>query len=268
MKNKTVLITGASSGIGEALAMEFAARGARLVLCARREERLARLVSTIESRGGRAIAARCDVNREGDVERAVQAATARFGALDVAVANAGFGVVGAFSSLTLEDYRRQFETNVFGLVRTVYAVMPALKRSKGRLAFTGSITSYFSAPASSAYSMSKFAVRALAEALEHELRPAGVSVTLLSPGLVVSELRKVDNAGVFHARATTGPTRLHMPADVAARKLVGAIACRRREIVITAHGKILVFLAQHMPFVLRLLFRMGLKGRGAVELPG
>ena len=118
------------------------------------------------------------------------------------MANAGFGVVGPIERLTLDDYRRQFETNVFGVLRTVFATLAELRRSRGRLVIVGSVSGHVALPNASPYAMSKFAVRALAQALDFELRPTGVSVTLVSPGFVDTELHQVDNRGVRHPEVT------------------------------------------------------------------
>jgi short-subunit dehydrogenase len=260
---QVALITGASSGIGAALAREFARHGADLALLARRQDRLAALSAEIERQGRRALVLAADVTVDGDVERAVAAARVAFGRLDVVVANAGFGVVGPIESLTLDDYRRQFETNVFGVLRTVRASLEALKASRGRLAIVGSVAGYIATPGASPYSMSKFAVRGLAQALGHELGRAGVSVTLVTPGYVESEIHRVDNTGVFHAEAREPiPAWLIMPAPRAARQIVRAIARRRREVVITGHGKVGVFLQRHAPWLIAATIRVaGLKAR-------
>ena len=243
-----VFITGASAGIGAALAREFASRGARLALTARRVGRLEALAAELRLRGTQAIAIPCDVTRDDDVEKAAAATRDAFGRIDVVIANAGFGVVGFLERLTLDDYRRQFETNVFGVLRTIYATLDDLKRSRGRLAIIGSVTGHVAMPSGSPYAMSKFAVRALAEALRNELRPAGVAVTLISPGLVESELRLVDNRGVLHEGAhDIAPSWLRMSAPAAARAIATAIARGRREAVITGHGKALVFFQRHLP---------------------
>ena len=170
---KSVLITGASSGIGEALAREFAGRGAAIALLGRRTDRLDALAGELRGTGRRAIAVPCDVTHDGDLEAAVARATGEFGRLDVAVANAGFGVVGNVADLSLDDYRRQFETNVFGVLRTVHAVLGPLTGTRGTLVLIGSVSGHLAAPGASAYSMSKFAVRALAGALRGELAPRG-----------------------------------------------------------------------------------------------
>src|SRR5262245_47431229 len=129
--NQVIFITGASSGIGEALAKAFAQEGAQVALAARRVDRLEDLSREINSSGRQTMALPCDVTKDGDLEKAVEAVRKQFGKIDIAVANAGFGVAGNFEKLKLEDYRRQFETNVFGVLRTLYATLEDLKKSKG-----------------------------------------------------------------------------------------------------------------------------------------
>jgi short-subunit dehydrogenase len=234
------------------------------VLLARRADRLAALAAELEAGGRRALALAADVTVEGDLERAVAATRAAFGRLDVVIANAGFGVVGPVERLTVDDYRRQFETNVFGVLRTIHATLGDLRASRGRLAIVGSVAGHVATPGSSPYAMSKFAVRALAEALGHEVARAGVSVTLVSPGFVESEIRRVDNTGALRAEVPEPiPAWLVMPADRAARLIVRAVARRRREVVITAHGKLAVFVQRHAPWLVSAVIRaFGVRSRG------
>ena len=249
-EGKVVLITGASSGLGEAMARVFAEEGASLVLAARREERLKALAGELAGAGRQAVVVRCDVTVDGDVERAVEAACDAFGHLDVAVANAGFGVVGSFERLTLDDFRRQFETNVFGVLRTAKAALPELKKSKGILVLVGSVSGHVGTPGASPYTMSKFAVRGLAASLYPELARDGVSVVLISPGYVETDIRKVDRFGRLHPDAKDPvPGWLRMPARVAAKQIVRAVAARRREAVITLHGKAAVIAERLFPCI-------------------
>jgi short-subunit dehydrogenase len=229
---------------------------------ARRRERLDALCAEIAATGSEAVAHVGDVTRRDDLDTAVALAVERYGRLDMAVANAGFGVVGPVEKLSVEDYRRQFETNVFAVLETIKASLGELRKARGRLVLVGSVAGYVATPNASPYAMSKFAIRALALALRPELEPHGVSVTLISPGFIESEIRQVDNRGGWHSRAKDPlPTWLPMRADVAAKKIVAAAYRRRREAIVTVHGKVIVWLQRFAPWVLRLAMRRGVKGR-------
>lgn len=256
-----VLVTGASSGIGAAVARRFAAQGAQVVLAARRADRLEQLATTLRGLGGDGLPIVCDVTRDGDPERAVALAVERWGGLDVAVANAGFGVTGRFAELTLDDYRRQFETNVVGVLRTAHAALPELLRSRGRLAVTGSVMGHVPMAGASPYVMSKFAVRGFCASIHDELRRQGVSVTHIAPGFVASEIRRVGNDGVLHAeRAEPVPAWMVADADRCARTIVRAIMRRRREQVVTGHGRVCVWLYRHLPWLVdAILWRAGVE---------
>jgi short-subunit dehydrogenase len=257
-----VLITGASSGIGAALARAYARRGADLALCARRTDRLEQVAAACRAAGARVLALACDVTRDGDLERAVAACERDFGGLDIAIANAGFAIKGRFAHLTLEDVRRQFETNVFGVVRTAKAALPALARTRGRLAIVGSAAGHLPGPGAAPYSMSKAAVGSLAESLGIELAESGVSVTLLSPGYVESEIRQVDNGGTLHAQAPdTPPARLIAKVDPVAEVMVRAIERRVRERVITGHARFAVLVRRLSPTLLRWIAARSWLGR-------
>jgi short-subunit dehydrogenase len=249
----SVLITGASSGIGAALAREYDKRGARIAILARRKDRLDKLAG--ELRDARPIA--CDVTDDASVQRAVREALAEFGELDVVIANAGIGLMGTVEELSIDDYRRQFETNVFGVLRTVKACIGTLKRTSGRIGLLGSVSGFLSLPGTSAYAMSKFAVRALSEALGAELANDGVSVTHLAPGFVESEIRKVDNAGNLHeSRRDPIPPMLVMSNERAAHEIATAVQGRRPEAVITNHGKAAMFVATRFPRTVHSIVRL------------
>ena len=263
-QDRAVLITGASSGIGEELAWQLGQAGAKLTLAARRKELLENLAQRIVAAGKRKpLVVQCDVTQDGDLQKAVAETACQWGKLDIVIANAGFGVVGPFKKLSVEDYRRQFETNVFGVLRTIYAALPEIERNHGNIAIVGSVTGWASTPGASAYAMSKFALRALANAITPELRLSGVKVTLISPGFVASNIRRVDNAGQFHEGAKDSvPGRLVMPTEKAVRQILSAIARGKREAIMTGHGKALVFLERFMPWVIRAVGRKMAAGRG------
>ena len=263
-QNKAVLITGASSGIGEELAVQLGKADARLTLTARRRGLLEELARRISDTGKPApLVLDADVTRDGEVERAVAETVRHFGKLDVVIANAGFGVVGPFEKLKLEDYRRQFETNVFGVLRTLYAALPEIRRTRGNIAIVGSVSGWGATPGASPYAMSKFAVRALANAITPELALSGVKVTLISPGFVASNIRRVDNRGTLHASAKDPiPAWLIMPTDKAVRQMLRAIARGKGEVIITGHGKAMVAIQRFAPWILRVAGRRIAATRG------
>jgi NADP-dependent 3-hydroxy acid dehydrogenase YdfG len=258
LAEKVVFVTGASSGIGEALVRQAARQGAAVVLAARRLERIARVAAEIEAAGGRASAVRCDVTRDGELESAVAHGLERFGRLDIAVANAGISVNGCVADLSVDDFRRQLDTNVLGVVRTVHATLPALRATRGALAFLGSTNGYLSLPGYSPYCASKHAVRALADCLRHELARSGVSVTHIAPGFVESEIRVVGDDGIVRADAVDPvPRWLQRSAAGAARQMLRAIRRRRAETIITGHAWLAIFLSRHAPWLVSAGLRVG-----------
>jgi len=259
---QVVFITGASAGIGRAMAKRFAAEGARVVLAARRRDKLQDVQQEIEQHGGEAVAVACDVTDRASLDKAVADAVEAYGRIDVAVANAGFGVSGLFNRVTPEDFRRQFDTNVFGVVDTTYAVLPHLVASKGRLVIIGSMLGRIGAPASSAYCASKFAVSGLAESLYYELAEQGVAVCLITPGIVESDIRKVDNQGVLHeGKGDPAPARLVMSAEKAAGLIADAVYKGRFETVLTGHARLFSFISRHFPRTFRFLALWKVRGK-------
>jgi NADP-dependent 3-hydroxy acid dehydrogenase YdfG len=176
------LITGASSGIGEATARQAAKAGFRLVLAARRIELLEELAGELGA-PDRALAVKCDVTEWADQEAMVETALSRFGRIDVALANAGFGASRGFLKDTPEHWKSMVLTNVYGAALTIRATLPALKESRGHLLLTGSVAGR-RALAGSLYSATKWAVTAMGEAARQELNGTGVRVTLVEPGMV------------------------------------------------------------------------------------
>jgi NADP-dependent 3-hydroxy acid dehydrogenase YdfG len=182
MPDPVFLITGASSGIGAATARAAAEAGYRLALAARSVDRLAELAAEL---GGeeRALAIKCDVTEWAEQEAMVAQVLERFGQLDVAFANAGFGAKRGFLSETPEFWRSMVLTNVYGAALTIRATVEALTASKGHLLLTGSVAGRRALPGS-LYSATKWAVTAMGEGARQELNGTGVRVTLIEPGAV------------------------------------------------------------------------------------
>lgn len=261
-EGKTVFITGASSGIGAALGRAFAEEGANVALAARRADRLEIVRGTVEAAGAKALALQCDVTDRASIDAAIEETVHAFGGLDVVVANAGFGVSGLFERLSTGDFRRQFDTNVFGVIDTIYAALPHLIASKGRVGVVASVMGRIGSPTTSPYCASKFALVGLCESLYFELADRGVSVTCINPGLVESNIRRVDNRNVFkESRPEPAAKWLIMPARKAARQIVKAIHRRKPEAVITGHGKLAVWFSRHFPRSLRFIMRQMTRGR-------
>lgn len=257
MKNtneNVVWITGASSGIGKAMAFEWAKLGYKVVLSARRTELLEQIGQQIKHAGGQALVVPVDIMDEKSIENAVQHIITTWGRLDVAVANAGFGVFGSIDKLTATDWNRQLQGNVIGLALTVKYALPYLKETKGRIGLVGSVGAYLPNPHLGAYGASKAAVHSIGQTLQVELMGTGVSCTTMHPGFVVSEIAKVDNEGVWHPdRPDPRPSDLMWPTDKAAKVMVRAILKRKRNYIFTGHGKVFVWLQQWFPGLMRLV---------------
>jgi NADP-dependent 3-hydroxy acid dehydrogenase YdfG len=188
------LITGASSGIGEAIAEALAARGAHLALAARRVDRLRALADRFAGAGGggETLVIPCDVREAEQVEAAVRQTTERWGRLDALVANAGFGWRGPLVEGDPRRWKEMLDTNVYGLLLTLkYGVPPMLERGRGHVIVTSSVAGRVATPGGSAYCGSKFAASAIAESLRMEVGPKGVRVTSIEPGVVISEFQAV-----------------------------------------------------------------------------
>jgi NAD(P)-dependent dehydrogenase (short-subunit alcohol dehydrogenase family) len=248
MANKVAWITGGGSGIGAALALDIASRGARVVVSGRREERLEAVVKAIKDAGGEARALVCDVTDEERVAACVSQITSELGSLDIVVANAGFGVAGRFEGVSTDQWKRQLDTNVIGVVNTLRISLPEVQKVSGRLAVVSSVMGKFAMSKSSPYVASKFALMGLCRCLQLELHGTGVSLTNLLPGLVSSEINQVDNDGVFHPEYEERRSKkLMWPADKAARVMADAIVRRKREYTFTGHGVLAAALGQHAP---------------------
>lgn len=269
MKHPTVIITGASSGLGASMAEEFFLKGYNVVLTARRANLIQSLADKLNNANKqsntnqpKAIAVECDVTNKEQIQNTVAKAISEFGQVDGYVANAGFGVAGRCDQLSADDYTRQLDTNFYGVLHGFYAVRECLEKTMGFYAVVGSVNSYLSIPTTSAYAVSKFAVRAWAEALYWEMRPKNVAITLICPGFVETEIRKVNNHGVLKNNARDSiPAWIQMPAKQAAKISVRAILKRKKEKIVTIHAHIAIWITRFFPWMLYPILKAAAEGK-------
>ena len=189
IEGKVVIITGASSGMGEAAARHLADLGATVVVAARRTERIDRLVAKIVDTGGKALAVATDVTRREDLQRLADVTVERFGRIDVLVNNAGVMPLSPLEGLKIDEWDHMIDVNLKGVLYGIAAVLPVMKRQKsGHIITTASVAGHKVFHASAVYSATKFAVRALSEGLRQEVKPYNIRTTIVSPGAVSTEL--------------------------------------------------------------------------------
>jgi short-subunit dehydrogenase len=241
VRRPVVVITGASSGIGRASAFAFAKDGYDLVLAARRREQLEELAGRLRSLGAKALPVRCDVTSPEEVAALAAAVDEEFGFVNVLVNNAGVGLYGPAEETTDDQLRQIFEVNVFGLMRVTRAFLPLLRRQgQSQIINVSSVLGHRALPWVGGYSASKAAVNALTESLRLELRPQGVDVLLVSPGLTATEFRsaRLQTEGVTNPQK--GPMRA-MPVDDVARAILDASKSRRRDTLLTLGGRAMAY---------------------------
>ena len=236
LKGKAAVVTGASSGIGEAAARALSVRGAAVVLAARAEEKLRYLEREILAAGGRALAVKTDVSDESSVEALVERAVEEFGSLDILVNNAGLGLSGRVAELRVEDLRYLFEVNLLGPLRCVQASLPHMTRG-GRIVNVSSVLGNRAIPKVGGYCATKFALNALSDALRVEIAERGVTVTSVYPGTTRTAFR--DNS-----RRTKDEKRGWRPRGVTpervAQKIVRAAEEGGRDVYVTLPDRLFV----------------------------
>ncbi len=225
LKNKVALVTGASKGIGKAIALALVAEGAQVGLIARSEPDLQMLASEIQANGGKAVYAMADISDRVSVEAAVNTITNELGPIDILINNAGTGKFGKFLELDPEDWERQIKVNLFGVYYTTRAVLPQMiERLSGDIINISSTAGKNGSAATSAYSASKFGVFGLSESLMQEVRKQNIRVTALAPSTIVTDL-------AYSANLITGdPEKVMHPEDFA-ELVIAHLKLNRRMLV-------------------------------------
>jgi len=250
MKDKVVVITGASSGIGRALAIEFASKGARLALGARRTELLEELRS--ELMGTELLLVKTDVSQEDDCRNLIEETIQHYGKMDVLINNAGISMRAIFEEVDLKVIRQLMDVNFYGTVYCSKYALPYLLKSQGSLVGVISIAGYVGLPGRTGYSASKFAIRGFLDTVRIENLKKGLHVLVAAPGFTASEVRKsaLTNDGSEQGESPRNESKM-MTAEECARQIVRAVEKRKRELILTfTEGKLTVFLGKFFPALL------------------
>jgi len=184
-KNKVVVITGASSGIGRETAIQFAKKGAQIILVARRKQKLEELEKELQKFNVTTMVCQCDVSDKSQVKEMSKIVLEKFGSIDILVNNAGFAIYGSVSDLTIDEIESQMATNYFGMIYCIKNFLPLmLKKKTGHIVNVASVAASFGLPGIASYCASKFAMLGFSEGLKHELKDTGVGITVVSPIMV------------------------------------------------------------------------------------
>lgn len=225
LNGKIIVITGASSGLGEETARHLATFGAKVVLGARRTERLEKIVADIRQSGGEALAVATDVTRREDTEKLAQTTLQAFGRIDVLVNNAGIMPIAPMSELHVDEWSHMIDVNIKGVLHGIAAVLPGMiERRDGHIINLSSVAGLrVSSGGGTVYSATKFAVKAISEGLRAEMAEHNIRVTTLYPGAVASELTSGTRDPVARARLEKYYAENEISADAVARAIAYAI---------------------------------------------
>ncbi|MEO8886160.1 MAG: SDR family oxidoreductase [Mucilaginibacter sp.] len=252
LTNKIVIITGASSGIGKALATEFASRGANLVLAARQYVTLCEIAQNLQQQYNiKAIAVQCDVAIETDCEHLIQQAITTFEKIDVLVNNAGISMRALFKDADVQVLKTLMDVNFWGTVYCTKYAMPELLKTQGSVVGVSSIAGYKGLPGRTGYSASKFAMNGFLDALRVENLKTGVHVLTACPGFTASNIRNtaLDKKGQQQGESTLHEEKM-MTAEEVAKIIADGVENRARTLIMTGQGKLTVLLSKLIPGVL------------------
>ncbi|MYC97070.1 MAG: SDR family NAD(P)-dependent oxidoreductase [Caldilineaceae bacterium SB0661_bin_32] len=256
LKGKVAVVTGASRGIGEAIADALAAEGCRLILAARSKDKLEDVSSGLRLRHGvEVITVPTDIGDEGEARRLIETAESHFGGVDILVNNAGMGIYGAIDELHLDDLRNVFEVNFFGPLAALQAAVPVMRRNGGGIIVNvSSIVGKFPQPLGGGYTATKFALQGASGAARAELKRDNIDVVLVCPGLTDTEFSqhsRISVPGAEHRQGERHSLGQGVEPERVGRRTVAAIKRGEREVYVTFFDRALVWFALHFPGLLQ-----------------
>lgn len=244
--NPVVIVTGASSGIGAAAAVYLGERGYRVVLAARRLERLEELVVRIRTAGGEALAVQMDINDLNQIQNVVEITLNTFGRIDVLLNSAGYGKLVWLEEQSLEEIAHQIQTNLIGAIQLIRAVLPSMQTQKsGQIIQITSVASWVGLPTYSIYAANKFGLRGFLEGLRRELRGSGITVSGVYPGAVDTEFDQ--HTGVDWRITRVTPDWLLVSSEDVAKRILSVIQKKKSTAVIPGIMILAVLVNAHFP---------------------
>ena len=248
MKNKVVIVTGASSGIGKACAIEFAQKGAHVVLVARSAAKLEILADQISSYGVLALPVVADVSQEDDCEKMIHQVLHQFGKIDVLINNAGISMRASFTDIDVSVLKKVMGVNFWGTVYCTRYALSSILENKGSVVGVSSIAGYKGLPGRTGYSSSKFAMHGFLESLRLENLKNGLHVLIACPGFTASNIRNTALTGDGSSQGETprDEQKMMQPEEVASY-IVDAVEMRKDRLTLTLNGKLTVLLNKFFP---------------------
>ncbi len=248
MKDKVVIITGGSSGIGKALAEVFCQNGSKVLITGRSKEDLLTVQQSMKTKGLEVSVFQADVSLENDNQKMVAEAMRLFGRIDVLVNNAGISMRALFEDFSLEAFRKVMDINFYGTVYATRYALPYILQTKGSIVGISSINGKRSTPARSAYSASKFAMEGFLETVRTEVMKRGVHVLVVSPGFTASNIRKrsLTKDGTPQGDSPRKENEM-MTAEAVAYHVYRAVVERKRDVTLTIKGKLAVWINKWWP---------------------
>lgn len=248
MKNKVVVITGGSSGIGKAMAEKFGREGSKVFITGRNKEELAKATEELRQKGITIQSFQADVSVEEDNRKMAEEAIKHYGTIDVLINNAGISMRALFSEVDISVVKKVMDINFYGVLYATKYCLPEITRNKGSIVGISSIAGFRGLPGRTGYSASKFALNGFLEVLRTELLKTGVHVLTACPGFTASNIRKrsLTKDGSQQGESPRQEEKM-MTAEECAEHIYNATAKRKRTLVLTTQGKLAVFLNKWLP---------------------